>query len=90
MHLPESADELDLLARIYVKQGRYSQARRRWKDALKVGGEHTKFKQCIEALDQWLEYRQELLFWRIKLGLYLVAILLSFWLLFRLGLIGPM
>ena len=85
MHLPMSSDELDLLARIHVKQGLYSQARRRWEDALKIGGDRIQIEECIESMDHWLEYKRELWIWRTRLGLYLAAILLSFWLLFRLG-----
>ena len=42
MNLPISSDELDLLARIHVRQGLYIQARHRWEDALKIGGDSIK------------------------------------------------
>ena len=86
MHAPMSSDELDLLARIHVKQGLFELALRRWEDALKTGNRRAEFEECIKALDHWLEYRRELWIWRARLGLYLAAILLSFWLLCRLGL----
>lgn len=85
MHLPMSSDELDLLARIHVRQGLYNQARKRWEDALKIGADQTKIKECIETMDRWLAYKHQMWIWRTRLGLYLAAILLSFWLLYRLG-----
>ena len=85
MHAPMSSDELDLLARIHVKQGLFELARRRWEDALKTGNRRAEFEACIKTLDHWMAYRQKMWIWRTRLGLYLAAILLSFWLLFRLG-----
>lgn len=85
-HLPMSADELDLLARMYVKQGHYVLARKRWQDAIIIGERRIEFEECIRVLDLWLEHRQQLWIWRIRLCMYLVAILLAFWLLIRLGL----
>ena len=35
-NLPETAEELDLLARILVQQKRYAEAQKRWKDAFLV------------------------------------------------------
>jgi hypothetical protein len=87
-HLPMSADELDLLARIYVKQGQYGLARKRWQDAIKIGERRNEFEECLIVLDRWLEYRQQMLIWRIRLCMYLVAILLTFWLLIRWGLLS--
>jgi hypothetical protein len=64
---PQSVDELDLLARIHVRQGRFEDARRRWKDAAKLDGSHT-HDECIELLDRWLEYRHRMVLWRLKLA----------------------
>jgi len=86
IHLPMSADELDMLARIHVKQGRFDLARRRWEDAAKIGDRCTEFENCIKTLETWLEFKERMLIWRIKLGLCLSAILVSFWILHRLGL----
>jgi hypothetical protein len=70
--LPQSVDEFDLLARIHVRQGRFEDARRRWRDAAKLdgGGAHN---ECIEALDRWLEYRHQMILWRFKLAGWLIA-----------------
>lgn len=65
--LPESVEELDLLARIHVRQGRYDDARRRWRDASGLNGDPS-HSQCIEALDQWLDYRRRMKNWRIKVA----------------------
>lgn len=86
MRIPMAVEELDLLARIHVKQGLFAQARRRWMDASKVEGHRIEFEECITVLDEWLVYRRQILIWRIRLGLIAGAIILSFWLLFRLGL----
>lgn len=87
-HLPMSADELDLLARIHVKRGQYDLAKKRWEDAIKIGERRNEFEDCIRVLNIWLVYRQQMLIWRIRLCMYLAAILLAFWLLIRLGLLS--
>ena len=69
---PQSVDELDLLARIHIRQGRFEDARRRWKDAAKLDGSHT-HDECIELLDRWLEYRHRIVLWRLKLACCTVA-----------------
>ena len=84
-HLPESSEELDLLARIHVKQGHFDQAKKRWEDASKIGDLRDDFEECIKVLDEWLAYRQRMLIWRIRLGIWLVAVLLSIWVLVRIG-----
>jgi|688.fasta_scaffold224571_2 hypothetical protein len=70
--LPQSVDELDLLARIHVRQGRYEDARRRWRDAAKLDGGQS-HDGCIEALDGWLEYRHKVVLWRLTLAGWLIA-----------------
>ena len=89
-HLPMSSKELDLLARIHVKQGYFDLARRRWEDASKISDRSAEFEECIEVLNDWLELKQRMLIWRIRLGLWIVTVLLSFWILHRLGLFTHM
>jgi predicted Zn-dependent protease len=48
--VPESASELDLLARIAAKQGRFNEARRRWKAALQLEPQNDVYRQCLENL----------------------------------------
>ena len=87
-HLPMSADELDLLARIHVKRGQYDLAKKRWEDAIKIGERRNEFEECLKVLDRWLEYRKQLLIRRIRLAVYLILILLAFWLLIHLGVLS--
>jgi tetratricopeptide (TPR) repeat protein len=48
--LPRNASELDLLARIAARQGRFDEARRRWNAALQLEPSNTIYRQCIEQL----------------------------------------
>lgn len=48
--LPQSAGELDLLARIAARQGRFEDARRFWNKALQEQPTNEIFKQCLERL----------------------------------------
>ena len=84
-HIPMSSDELDLLARIHIKQGRYDQARKCWEDAAKIGDCRAVFEGHIKVLVDWLGYRHRMLVWRIKLGIWLVAVSISIWILVRIG-----
>lgn len=84
MHIPMSAEELDLLARIHVKQRRYDLARRRWEDAIKTGNQRFEYEDCIKALDKWLDYNQRMAKWRLRLGLWTGAVLLATWWLTRI------
>ncbi len=85
-HLPMSVAELDMLARIHVKQGFYDIARRRWEDAIKTGERRDEFEECIKVLENFLEYKHQIWIWRVRLFMHVAAILLTFWLLIRLGL----
>ena len=83
-HQPMSADELDLLARIHVKQGQFDQARRRWEDAAKVGDRRDEFEECLKVLEDWLAFRKCMWIWRGQLAMCTVALLLTIWILVRL------
>lgn len=48
--LPGSASELDLLARIATRQGRFDDARRRWKAAMQLEPGNDVYRQCLENL----------------------------------------
>lgn len=48
--LPRNASELDLLARIAARQGRFDEARRRWNAALQIEPDNETYRQCIEHL----------------------------------------
>ncbi len=85
--LPKSADELDLLARIHVKQGRNDLAKSRWEEALKSETRGAEFEDCLKALDAYqLQlhqdqiYRHKMMLWGIKLALGVTALLFAIWL----------
>jgi hypothetical protein len=47
---PDSPRELDLLARIAARQGRFEAARRLWSTAAKMDPGNEVYRQCIEDL----------------------------------------
>lgn len=83
-HLPVSADELDLLARIHVKQGQFDLARRRWEDALKLGDRRSEFEECLKVLEDWLAFRKRMWIWRVRLAMWAMALFLTIWVLVRI------
>jgi len=48
--LSHNASELDLLARIAARQGRFEEARRRWNAAIQIGPGNEIYRQCLENL----------------------------------------
>jgi len=48
--LPGRANELDLLARIAARQGRFDEARQRWKAAMQLEPQNDVYRQCLENL----------------------------------------
>jgi hypothetical protein len=84
--VPQTIDELDLLARIHVRQGRYEEAKRRWRDAAKLDGSHS-HDECIEVLDRWLEHRQKIHLRWVKLAGYLILAIGAMALLLKLRLL---
>jgi tetratricopeptide (TPR) repeat protein len=48
--LPHNASELDLLARIAARQGRFDEARRRWNAAIQIEPGNKIYRQCVEHL----------------------------------------
>ena len=83
-HLPMSTDELDLLARIHVKQGQFDLAKRCWEDALKLGDRRAEFEECLKVLEDWLVSRKRTWIWRVRLAMCAVALLLTIWILVKL------
>ncbi len=47
---PHHAGELDLLARIVARQGRFDEARRRWNAAIQIDPGNEIYRQCLEDL----------------------------------------
>ena len=48
--LPQNASELDLLARIAARQGRFDEARRRWNAAIQLEPGNETYGQCLGHL----------------------------------------
>ena len=48
--LPRNANELDLLARIAARQGRFDEARRRWDAAIQIEPGNETYRECLEQL----------------------------------------
>lgn len=48
--LPRGPNELDLLARIAARQGRFDEARQRWKAAMQIEPHNDVYRQCLENL----------------------------------------
>lgn len=48
--LPHNAGELDLMARIAARQGRFNEARRRWNAAIQIEPGNEIYRQCLERL----------------------------------------
>jgi len=83
---PASAAELDVLARINVKQCRFADARKRWEQAIiRAPEQRGEFEQCLTALDtfgaQWLKRRR--IKQRVVLSVITVLLIVEVWLLVR-------
>ncbi len=76
-------DELDLLARIHVRQGRFDQAKRRWKDALNLSEDRAQFSECLQVLEDWLAYRKRLWIWRLAVAVAALVLILTVWILVK-------
>lgn len=70
-----SPQELDLLARIYVQQARYSEARASWKEALSADPDNEEYRAALACLG---EHQERLLMRdRITMGLYVFMALMG-------------
>ena len=81
-----SAAELDVLARINVKQCRFADAKKRWEQAISRSEDRrAKFEQCLKALDtysvQWLKRRT--IMWWVTLAVLTVWLIVSIWVFVR-------
>ena len=54
-----SAAELDLLARINVRQGNVEKAHNCWLRAIEQGSERANYEECIEVLKEWSKNRKQ-------------------------------
>ncbi|HSI86335.1 MAG: hypothetical protein ACAI35_13130 [Candidatus Methylacidiphilales bacterium] len=57
--IPETAEELDLLARILVRQERYAEAETRWKDALRISKDKDCYQEALNSLNSYVKSVQK-------------------------------
>jgi tetratricopeptide (TPR) repeat protein len=72
--LPDNHEELDVLARLYLKVGDFKHARICWEQANKSTSNNTKYKDALKALEKYvalLEQKKKLF---IKIGLIALAV----------------
>ena len=76
---PDSIDELDLLARIHVRQSQFGPARQCWEAALRSGHRRGEIEDCLRELEAFRlrVYRRRILLWGLVLGAVLVVVGLS-------------
>jgi hypothetical protein len=53
---------------------------------IKTGERTADFEECIKVLENFQDYKRQLWIWRVRLCMHFTAILLTIWLLLRLGL----
>jgi hypothetical protein len=77
--MPKGCEELDLLARILVRQRRYSEAYRAWVKAFKTTGEKERLRLCLRVLRDYVKRREARLRAAWNLG-FVLWLLLLLWL----------
>src|SRR5271165_5336180 len=80
---PKHCDELDLLARILVKQKRFAEAHRHWRKAFEKAHEKERIRKCILVLQDYVERdaRRLRLIWTVGFALWvglMIAVLTYF------------
>jgi hypothetical protein len=79
--LPETAEELDLLARIHVQQRRYAEAHKRWKEALRVSGGKSSYQDALDSLNAYvtvLQRRRRILLFAASIVILILTTVLAF------------
>ena len=85
-----SVAELDLLARIHVRQGRFDAAKRLWEQAVvRAVDRRAKFEECLRVLEEYSirRIRRCKIEWWITLVLLISSLAISIWVLFRLNML---
>jgi hypothetical protein len=83
-----SGAELDLLARIHVRQGRFEDARKRWEQALaRDEGSRAKFEECLRELEVFSIHKMKIrvITWWVTIILLMASLALGTWTLIRLA-----
>lgn len=76
---PQTSEEKDILARIYVLQGRYYDARKIWSSALNLEPENKSFRNALDSLEKILhdfKNRRKATFLAVNIGLIIITITL--------------
>lgn len=76
---PQTIEENDILARIYVLQGRYYDARKIWSSALDLEPQNESFRNALNSLEKVLhdlKNRRKVTFLAINIGLIIITITL--------------
>lgn len=77
---PKNCEELDLLARILVRQKRFAEAHRHWKKAFEKANDKERIRRCIVVLQDYVErYARRLrLLWTLGFAFWVVLIMVIF------------
>ncbi len=81
-----SAAELDLLARINVRQCRFAEARKRWEQAIaREESRRGEFEQCLRVLEAYSaqSLKRRLIEWWVTLTLLVISLGIGIWNLIR-------
>lgn len=81
-----SAAELDLLARINVRQCRFAEARKRWEQAIaREESRRGEFEQCLRVLEAYSaqSLKRHLIEWWVTLTLLVISLGIGIWNLIR-------
>jgi hypothetical protein len=77
---PKNCEELDLLARILVRQRRFVEAHRLWRKAFERTQERERILGCVRALENYVESynRRNTLAWTVGFALWVTLMILVF------------
>jgi len=73
---PQTIEENDILARIYVLQGRYYDARKIWSSALDLEPQNDSFRNALDSLEKIihdLKNRRKVTFLAVNIGLIIIT-----------------
>jgi hypothetical protein len=75
---PKDCEELDLLARILVRQKRFVEAHRVWRKAFERTQERERIRECVRALEDYVESytRRQTLVWAFPFALWVILMVI--------------
>jgi hypothetical protein len=76
--VPKNCDELDLLARILVRQKRFAEAHRHWRRAFEKANDKERIRRCIVVLEDYVDRhaRRLRLLWTLGFAFWVVLMVL--------------